>query len=370
MASPDVQQGYLLLADISGYTAFLTGTELDHATGVIDDLTSCIVEHLPPPLRLVKLEGDAVFTYAPHDVFSNAERALELIEQCYIAFCDRISDVIRQTTCTCAACANVGMLDLKFVAHFGEFVVQHRPGGDDLAGGDVIVVHRLLKNRISEELGLPAYALLTDAFVARMQPRPQFPEHHETYDGIGSVSGLVEDLAAVVAADRQNRRIVVAADDADFEIELHLRAPRAVVWDWFTTPERMARFEEGITGADARPNDDGRMGVGAELHCAHGSGRAIRHILDWKPFDYFTEDLNPVKSSWTTPPPYRATNEFLDRADGSTTLRYRTRFTKPGLGLRLMKPLALRAVRRIFLATERRFNELVDSGEVAGTPTG
>jgi hypothetical protein len=46
-------------------------------------------------------------------------------------------------------------------------------------------------------------------------------------------------------------------------------------------------------------------------------------------------------------------------------LRYRTRFTKPGLGLRLMKPLALRAVRRIFLATERRFNELVDSGEVA-----
>ncbi len=88
MPNPDVQQGYLLLADISGYTAFLTGTELDHATGVIDDLTGCIVEHLPPPLRLVKLEGDAVFTYAPHDVFSNGERALELIEQCYIAFCD------------------------------------------------------------------------------------------------------------------------------------------------------------------------------------------------------------------------------------------------------------------------------------------
>lgn len=144
MPNPDVQQGYLLLADISGYTAFLTGTELDHATGVIDDLTSCVVEHLPPPLRLVKLEGDAVFTYAPHDVFSNGERALELIEQCYIAFCDRIADVIRQTTCTCAACANVGTLDLKFVAHFGEFVVQHGPRGDDLAGGDVIVVHRLL----------------------------------------------------------------------------------------------------------------------------------------------------------------------------------------------------------------------------------
>lgn len=95
MEATGVDRGYLVLADISGYTAFLTGTELEHASGVIEDLTASIVDHLPLPLRLVKIEGDAVFTYAPGEVFSNGERVLELIEQCYVAFVDRISDVVR-----------------------------------------------------------------------------------------------------------------------------------------------------------------------------------------------------------------------------------------------------------------------------------
>jgi Protein of unknown function (DUF2652) len=358
----DVEHGYLVLGDISGYTAFLTGTELDHATGVIEDLTACVVEHLPPPLRLVYIEGDAVFTYAPHEVFSNGERVLELIEQCYVAFGDRISDIVRQTTCTCSACANVGTLDLKFVAHSGEFVVQTRPTGEDLSGGDVIVVHRLLKNRIPDQLGLCAYAFLTEAFVGRMQTPPKLPGHRETCEGIGTVDGVVEDLAAMADVHRQSRRVVVAADEADFDIEIHMRAPRPVAWDWYTTPDRMVRFEAGLTGADARANDNGRMGVGAELHCAHGSGRAVRRALDWKPFDYFTEDLDPVKSSWTTPARSRATCEFVARTDGTTTLRYRMKLTEPGIMLRLMKPLVRRAYRRVLLETERRFNELVDRG--------
>ena len=33
------KQGYLLLADISGYTAFLTGTELEHAHAIVRELT-------------------------------------------------------------------------------------------------------------------------------------------------------------------------------------------------------------------------------------------------------------------------------------------------------------------------------------------
>ena len=58
------RQGYLLLADISGYTAFLTGTELEHAHAIVRELTKLIRERLAPPMRFVKLEGDAVFCYA------------------------------------------------------------------------------------------------------------------------------------------------------------------------------------------------------------------------------------------------------------------------------------------------------------------
>ena len=52
------REGYLLLADISGYTAFLTGTELEHAQAIIHELTTLIRDRLAPPMRFVKLEGD------------------------------------------------------------------------------------------------------------------------------------------------------------------------------------------------------------------------------------------------------------------------------------------------------------------------
>ena len=36
------QHGYLVLADISGYTSYLAGVELDHAQGVLTDLLETI----------------------------------------------------------------------------------------------------------------------------------------------------------------------------------------------------------------------------------------------------------------------------------------------------------------------------------------
>ena len=88
MSSTDTnsRQGYLLLADISGYTAFLTGTELEHAHSIIRELTKLIRERLAPPMRFVKLEGDAVFCYAEAAAFENGERFVESIESCYFGF--------------------------------------------------------------------------------------------------------------------------------------------------------------------------------------------------------------------------------------------------------------------------------------------
>ena len=83
------RQGYLVLADISGYTAFLTGTELEHAQAIIHELTTLIRERLAPPLRFVKLEGDAVFCYADEAAFPDGERLVELLEACYFEYSNR-----------------------------------------------------------------------------------------------------------------------------------------------------------------------------------------------------------------------------------------------------------------------------------------
>ena len=45
----------------------------------------------------------------------------------------------------------MGDLDFKFVAHHGEMVKQKMGGREELAGRDVILVHRLLKNTVERE---------------------------------------------------------------------------------------------------------------------------------------------------------------------------------------------------------------------------
>jgi len=54
----------LVIADISGYTSYLAGVELDHAQDILADLMDTVVTAFRPTFRLAKLEGDAAFVYA------------------------------------------------------------------------------------------------------------------------------------------------------------------------------------------------------------------------------------------------------------------------------------------------------------------
>jgi Protein of unknown function (DUF2652) len=192
--------GFLVIADISGYTALLTGTELEHAQGIIEDLVATIHGSLVPGLNLVKLEGDALFCYADAARFTDGERLLELIESCYYDFRARLEQMKRATTCTCAACASIDTLDLKFVARHGEFLVRTMAGRQDLAGPDVILVHRLLKNAVTAEIGLRGYALVTDACAALMPATATWPRRLEHAESMADVDCVLYDLAPSAAA--------------------------------------------------------------------------------------------------------------------------------------------------------------------------
>ena len=82
---------YLLLADISGYTGFMSGVEEEHgvdfsagipaAYAVLGDLLDAVVEGVRPDLALVKLEGDAVFAAAPAaGLDGQGDRVLQTIQ--------------------------------------------------------------------------------------------------------------------------------------------------------------------------------------------------------------------------------------------------------------------------------------------------
>src|SRR5262249_9556538 len=62
--------GFLVLADISGFTAFVTATELEHGAQVTGVLLETVMGQLSPPLEIQELEGDAVFALGPDRILS------------------------------------------------------------------------------------------------------------------------------------------------------------------------------------------------------------------------------------------------------------------------------------------------------------
>ena len=145
------EKACLLIADISGYTEYLSGVEIDHAQDILADLISTVVTSLRPNFRLSKLEGDAAFCFAPAETVDGS-MLLDTIEHCYFGFRRRRRDVRQATSCECNACMRIPDLNLKFVAHHGLVIKQKIAGSEELLGSDVIAVHRLLKNDIVEKL--------------------------------------------------------------------------------------------------------------------------------------------------------------------------------------------------------------------------
>src|SRR6476646_6600529 len=152
----------LVIADISGYTGFLAGAELDHAQDILADLMGTVVTAFRPTFKLAKLEGDAAFVYTIA-VAIDAAQLQDTIERCYFAFRRRLRDIRQSSACECNACILVPNLDLKVVAHHGQVIRQRIASSEELVGSDVVVVHRLLKNHVEEATGFSAYALYSAA---------------------------------------------------------------------------------------------------------------------------------------------------------------------------------------------------------------
>ena len=351
------QQGYLVLADISGYTAFLTGTEIEHAQGIIQELTTLIRERLTPPMRFVKCEGDAVFCHASDAAFPDGERLVELLEVCYVDFSNRLLNMARAATCHCTACASIDTLGLKFVAHYGSYVIERAGEREDLAGADVILVHRLLKNGIAEKLGVGAYAFFTAPCLEKMPAAFALPEHVETYESFGEIAGGVHDLEPVLREMRESHREYVSSAEADVEVSIDVPAPPSVVWSYAVDPLQRWRWERGPM--HKHPDEDernsrGRSGVGAKSHCTHALGGAMREIVDWRPYSYLTQSgKGRVWGGWVMPARMTETVELTPTDDGGTRFVLRVRLSNRSASAklalasrRLLLPLAVRDWRR------------------------
>jgi len=287
------ERGYLVIADITGYTAFLSGSELDHAEDSLKDLLGLLIDQTKPPLVISRLEGDAVISYSPEASFLQGQTMVEIIENTYVRFREARHRMRLNTSCTCNACQNIPNLDLKFFIHHGTYVLQNMANYNELVGNDVNVAHRLLKNNIKQKTGISAYAAYTEAAVDALGIQEfveEMQEHTEQLPDVGEVKLYVEDLVPVWQRESKRRGVLVDLEDAFFVIETEVPAEPPLVWDYFTKPE----YRTIMMGSDSMNITDkisGRTNEGAVYVCAHGDAKVLQPVLDWRPFEYYTIEM-------------------------------------------------------------------------------
>jgi len=312
-----VTTGFLVIADLTGYTAYLSGSEIEHAPAIAGDLLETIVGRLEPPFRLTKLEGDAAFLYA-EDGRADGSLLLDAIEAAYNAFRRRLRSIDQATTCDCNSCRLAPRLDLKLFVHHGTYVRSRIAGRDELAGSDVILVHRLLKGAGAVEARGSGFALFTAAALRALQLDPDalaLRPGVERIEHLGRVETFTLDLEARWQAESGERRIEIADADLAFAVDATLAAEPSVVWAHLTAPALRSRWEGPLVIEETTAG--GRRGVGTTSECVTGRLATLEEIVDWQPYDrvawrLVVPGLGPV-----------AATADLDGVGASTRLRVR-----------------------------------------------
>jgi uncharacterized protein DUF2652 len=189
----ELEEGALVLADISGFTEFVTATEIEHGPPIIAELLETVIGRISPPLEIQEVEGDAVFALGPDSALGSRQSLLDVLERAFAAFRRRRQELAADESCRCAACRSVGSLDLKIVLHHGQFLRQEVGGRSQAAGADVILTHRLLKNGVAGR----AYLLLTERALrwAEVDPvQAGLHVHLEHYEHLGDVRCFIKEL--------------------------------------------------------------------------------------------------------------------------------------------------------------------------------
>jgi len=187
----------LVIADIGGYTRFMNlhRTSLAHAQENTSRLLDAIID-AAPDLELSGLEGDAAFLYATDPSAVEITQSLaSLATAMYRAFHDEQAHMEQLRVCWCDGCVQTGKLTVKIVAHYGEAVLSTTRGRSTLAGVDVILVHRMLKNSVP----LDEYVLMTQAVRERAEPSlsEQARPIDEELEGLGSERLYYVDMATL-----------------------------------------------------------------------------------------------------------------------------------------------------------------------------
>lgn len=181
----------ICIPDISGFTEFMSEVDFDLTSKVIPTLLNNIIYSNEIGLKVSEIEGDAVLFYKAGEMPTLSK----LVDQCayfYTEFYKQL-DVLKEKYNRDEEAWNVPeMLGLKIILHFGEEVALTKVGNRiKLFGEDLIIAHRLLKNKIR----IKEYLLLSEGLTNYYKIHNldenfdwgKLKENYTEYDHVGKI---------------------------------------------------------------------------------------------------------------------------------------------------------------------------------------
>ncbi|MBX2872940.1 MAG: DUF2652 domain-containing protein, partial [Saprospiraceae bacterium] len=236
-----MDKAIILIPDISGFTEFLSQTEIEHSTHIINELLEIIIEKNQLDFFLSEIEGDAVLFYRKGESPSTEA----LIEQClcmFKAFHYQLQVIARDTVCKCGACQMTHNLNLKFIVHAGELFEYKINRFVKASGIDMIIAHRLLKNQVPGD----EYILISGSLTGEKEVLPtkaglDWQSAADQYASIGSVPYHYTTLGSIRKAippppERDNPALEeINPDDKTLSVEV--KAPMQHVYQTLVNVE-------------------------------------------------------------------------------------------------------------------------------------
>jgi len=179
-------RGLIFIPDISGFTRFVSNTDVEHSRYIIQELLETIINANEIDLSVSEVEGDAVLFYK----YGEPPGINILYEQVKKMFCNFHRHLISYELCRicqCTACRSAINLSLKVITHYGEFTGYNVKNFDKLVGKDIIVAHQLLKNNIEQH----EYWLVTDGLRNNVSRENIPPGFHWNLSSIDTENGKI-----------------------------------------------------------------------------------------------------------------------------------------------------------------------------------
>ena len=261
-------EGTFVLADVSGYTSFLSGVGLEHAKVVTGHLFNSMLKANQGHWKLANIEGDCIFFY--REGREEPTQVLSHIHNLYERFCGQIIEISGGDACPCGACTRINHLALKFIVHAGQFGLQKIGKRQELFGPDVVLAHRLLKNSVT----IDEYVLLTRSYAADVQAQ-ELPaaKSGDQYEDIGPVQYTYLDLEPLRRRIETNNRFFLTPDQARIRLEIEIEAPPGSVWATASSMEKREQWQ-GLKKIVELPSRRGRIGQVHQCTYSHG-GRVV-----------------------------------------------------------------------------------------------